>query len=112
MIAESLHPGAVLEGLDLRVTKIVRAEVGNVEVGQPLLWTLLEFTVSDDDVERLAETLQEQLSPIGGWYCDFRNDEETHVVFHHRRGDDTAREEAKNYGRTVGVPEPQLDWPV
>lgn len=79
-------------------------------------WTLIEFTVTDEERGSLAETLQEQLSPVGGWYCDFRNDEETYVVFHrrlfrYRRDDDATREQAKNYGRSVGVPEAQLDWP-
>jgi hypothetical protein len=31
-------------------------------------------------------------------------------VFRYPRGDQAGREEAKAHGRSVGVPEPQLDW--
>jgi hypothetical protein len=33
-------------------------------------------------------------------------------VFRYLRGDAAGRTEAQAHGRTVGVPEPQLDWPV
>jgi hypothetical protein len=31
-------------------------------------------------------------------------------VFRYPRGDAAAREEAKAFGRELGIPEPQLDW--
>jgi len=48
--------------------------------------------------------------------CDFRTTDETFVVFsgrifHYPRGDRLRRSEAEDYGRSVGVPEAQLDWP-
>jgi len=54
---------------------------------------------------------------LGGlWYCDFRTDEETFVVFAGRvfrypRGEAESRAEAEAYDQFVGVPEAQLDWP-
>jgi hypothetical protein len=33
-------------------------------------------------------------------------------TFRYRRGDRVGRGEAIEYGRSVGVPEVQLDWPV
>jgi hypothetical protein len=56
------------------------------------------------------------LDPEGGWYCDFRSIDETFVVlagraFRYLRGDAAGRAEAEAYGRAVGVPEAQLDWP-
>jgi hypothetical protein len=52
----------------------------------------------------------------GGWYCDFRSDDEVFVVFCDRvfrypRGDRTARSTVEDYARSMGVPEAQLDWP-
>jgi hypothetical protein len=117
LIAESLHIGSVLEGLSLRVTRISRADVGDVDAGQPRTWTFLDFKAAEEDAEALASTLERVLERKGGWYCDFRNDADTWVVFAGRtfryaRGDVAGRAAAAEHGRSVGVPEPQLDWPV
>jgi hypothetical protein len=116
LIAESLRRGRALEGITLSVRKISRADVGNIEFGQPLTWTFIDFEAADTDAARLAEALQGVLEPAGGWYCDFRTDDETFVVFANRafqypRGDRSGRAEVEDYGRSVGVPEAQLDWP-
>jgi hypothetical protein len=116
LIAESLRRGRALEGITLSVRKISRADAGNIEFGQPLTWTFIDFEAADTDAARLAEALQGVLEPAGGWYCDFRTDDETFVVFANRafqypRGDRSGRAEVEDYGRSVGVPEAQLDWP-
>ncbi len=115
LLGESLRPDAVLDGIPLVVTKIYRAALGNAAAGQPELWTIIEFEVPADRVQELAETLSRLLLE-GGWYCDFRSAEEAFVVFSGRvfrypRGDRAARLRAEEYGRSVGVPEAQLDWP-
>jgi hypothetical protein len=117
LIAESLRVGTVLDGVTLTVTKISRADLGDVEAGQPRTWTFVDFEAADEDADRLASHLERVLDRAGGWYCDFRTDEETFVVFADRtfrypRGDDNGRAAAADYGRSVGVPEGQLDWPV
>ena len=117
LIAESLRVGSVLEGVTLNVTKVSRADVGDVEAGQPRTWTFFDFNAADQDAERLASELEGALQRKGGWYCDFRSEDETFVVFsgrtfRYRRGDEAGRAGAASYARSVGVPEPQLDWPV
>jgi hypothetical protein len=117
LIAESLRVGAVLDGVTLIVSKISRAELGDVEAGQPRTWTFIDFEAADEDADLLASRLEHVLDHDGGWYCDFRNNDETFVVFADRtfrypRGDDNGRTRAAEYGRSVGVPEGQLDWPV
>ncbi|HEY7133736.1 MAG TPA: hypothetical protein VIB48_01605 [Acidimicrobiia bacterium] len=116
LIAESLRVGAVLGDVPLTVTKISRADVGDVEAGQPRTWTFIDFEAADADAERLARMLEGALASRGGWYCDFRSDTETFVVFAGRtfrypRGDESGRAAAADYARSVSVPEPQLDWP-
>jgi hypothetical protein len=116
LIAESLRIGAVLDDLDLTVRKISRADVGDVDAGQPLTWTFLDFEAREEDAPRLADALSHALDPTLGWYCDFRTADETFVVFagrifHYPRQDRTRRSEAEAYARSVGVPEAQLDWP-
>lgn len=117
LIAESLRVGTELGGVRLVARKIRRAPAGDVSAGQPELWTLIEFEADEQDAEVLAGALAEVLEQQNGWYTDFRTPDETFVVFSGRifrypRGDGPGRAEAAAYGRSVGVPEPQLDWPV
>jgi hypothetical protein len=115
LIAESLLKDHPLEGVILKVGKISRGDVGDVAAGQPLTWTFIEFAVEDRDVPDLVGALSRSLDPEGGWYCDFRSVEETFVVFAGRvfrypSEDQAGRAKAEAYGRSVGVPEGQLDW--
>jgi hypothetical protein len=117
LIAESIRVGAELRGVRLTVGTISRATAGDESAGQPELWTLIEFEADERDAEMLADALAEVLEHEGGWYCDFRTPGETFVVyfgriFRYPRGDSRGRAEAAAYGRSMGVPESQLDWPV
>jgi hypothetical protein len=117
LIAESLRVGGVLEGVNLTVSKVSRADAGDVDAGQPRTWTYVDFEADDADAVPLAGALEGVLEPSGGWYCDFRSDAQTFVVFAGRtfrypRGDKSGRAAAADYARSVGVPEAQLDWPV
>jgi hypothetical protein len=115
LLAESLladHPIDV----PIRVRRISRADVGDEHAGQPLRWTFIEFELDDDLVDALVDVLRSALDPLGAWYCDFRSSDETFVVFaghvfRYRRGDPEGRAIAAAHGRSIGVPEAQLDWP-
>ena len=116
LIGESLRVGASLDGVRVVVDKIVRADCGDTNAGQPLTWTFIEFQVDVELTDAWAEKLRDALEPSVGWYCDFRSPEETFVVFAGRifrypRGDATGRAEAADHARSVGVPEAQIDWP-
>jgi hypothetical protein len=115
LLAESLPVDSVLDGVHLDVLRVYRAASGDVEAGQPEVWTFIEFEVPAPHAPDLAERLAEVLDPAA-WYCDFRSDDEVFVVFSGRifrypRGDVDRRREAERWGRSVGVPEAQLDWP-
>jgi hypothetical protein len=117
LIAESIRVGAELDGVRLVTRKIRRAAAGDVAAGQPELWTLIEFEAEEPDAGVLAAALASALDEQHGWYTDFRTPSETFVVysgrvFRYPRGDDAGRAEAMTYGRSAGVPERQLDWPV
>jgi hypothetical protein len=117
LVAESLRLGVHVEGLRLTTTKIARVALADVGAGQPSTWTFIEFEVPDEDAGLLSRALESALQEEGGWYCDFRSAEETFVVFAGRtfrypRGDGPGRVAAAEFGRSVGVPESQLDWPV
>jgi hypothetical protein len=117
LIAESLRPGASLENLKLTVRKISRLRPGDTTVGQPKIWTLLDFEADEADAGNLAQALSGALDDQPGWYVDFRSPAETFVVFPGRifrypRGDRAGRAEAQAHGRQLAIPESQLDWPA
>jgi hypothetical protein len=112
LIGESVRVGAELEGIPLTVTRVVRARVAD----EPELWTFIDFEVAASRAADLAEALSRVLERDGGWYCDFRSDDEVFVVFSDRvfryqRGDRVARSAVEDYARSMGVPESHLDWP-
>jgi hypothetical protein len=110
-----MRPGTRLEGLPLTLTKIERYPVRDASPDQPSVWTTVEFEFPDDEAGRLADALAAVLEERGGWYSHFNVGGETFVsfagrVFRYRSGDAAGRAEAEEYGRSVGVPESQLDW--
>ncbi|HKF91415.1 MAG TPA: hypothetical protein VKC52_08075 [Acidimicrobiia bacterium] len=116
LLAESLRREEPLDAAPLTVRRIRRSDDGDPSARQPLTWTFIEFEVPDDAVDAFATALTGALEP-GPWYCDFRSDTETFVVFAGRafrypRGDRSARAEAEEHARSVGVPEAQIDWPI
>lgn len=117
LIAESLMLNVALDRVPLDVRKITRVgPLDNVSPEQPKVWTFIEFSLPDEHAPALAEALALVLNPDLGWYCDFRTEHETFVVFSGRtfrypRGDPSGREAAAGHARTAGVPEAQIDWP-
>lgn len=112
LILESLKVGTTLADVPLVVRKLRRVAVSGASDDQPPVWSLLEFAVEHGP--ELAEALAGSLD-APGWYADFHDEDETFVVFpgrvfRYRRGDDAAREQAKEFGRRLRIPEPQLDW--
>jgi hypothetical protein len=115
LIAESIRMGASVDGVSIKVDRVYRVEGGDESVGQPRAWTFIAFEVPDAEAPSLADVLSNTLDPVGGWYCDFRTATETFVVFagrifRYRRGDRKGRAEAEEHARSVGVPDPQIDW--
>jgi len=115
LIAESLRAGAELTGIPLWITKLTRIEMTDAGDDQPRLWTLLDFAAEEPEAQHLADQLASSLSSTGGWYTDFHTSSDTFVIFANRvfrypRGQAEGRREAQDYGRSVGVPEQQLDW--
>jgi hypothetical protein len=117
LIAESLRLNVALDAVPLDVVKVMRVgPLTGLAPGQPDVWTFVEFTVPDESAPVLADALAGALDPVLGWYCDFRTDTETFVVFAGRvfrypRGDVLGRDAAATHARSIGVPPAQIDWP-
>jgi hypothetical protein len=117
LIAESLEAGVRFHPRGLRLLGVVRVEPPEerLRADQPRRWTFVGFEMDDDLAPSVADALSSALDGEGGWYCNFSTADEAWIVFrgrifHYRHGDHDGRDEAQAYGRSVGVPEPQLDW--
>lgn len=84
LIAESIEDGVVLEGVPFAATRIYRVSAGDIDVGQPDIWTFIEFTIDARQVDALIDLLRNSLRRAGGWYCDFHSTSEVIVVFRNR----------------------------
>ncbi len=117
LLAESLQTGAELRVAGVKLTRLSRQDVSeSATAAQPPVWTVLEFEADDDAADTLSLLLSRSLRAQGGWYADFTVGRDHVVVFadrifRYRRDDPAGRTQAVEYGRTVGVPEHQLDWP-
>jgi hypothetical protein len=114
ILAESLKPGTVLDGDGMQIICWSRYRVTGVAAYQPAVWTAIEFEAPEEIAPALAGRLAAALLEPG-WYVNWNSDDEATVVFpnkifRYRHGDLAAREAAQAYGRSCGVPEPQLDW--
>lgn len=110
-----MRPGASLEGLPLALTKIERFAIRNPGPDQPSVWTTIQFEFPEEEAEQIAEALSGVIEERGGWYSHFNVSGESFVIYAHRvfrypSGDKDGRAEAEAYGRSLGVPEAQLDW--
>jgi hypothetical protein len=114
ILTESLKPGTGFDGHGMRIIRCARFEIASPADYQPPIWTLIEFEAPASSSDALASELADSLlSP--GWYGNWNSATEATVVFpgkifRYSRGDQPGREEAQAHGRSVGVPEPQLDW--
>ena len=117
LIAESLKIGERFHVRGVRLLGAARVEPPEerLRADQPRRWTFIGFEMDDDLAPAVADALAGALDGDGGWYCNFSTADEAWVVyrgrvFHYAIGDPVGRAEAQEYGRSLGVPEPQLDW--
>jgi hypothetical protein len=117
IILESLREDARIGDMGLVVRELYRFRPDVTAPGLPGVWSVIEFEGPESCADQLAESLASTLSDQQGWCVEFRSQADTFIAFrgkHFRypRGDEQGRAEAQQYGRTVGVPESQLDWPA
>jgi hypothetical protein len=112
LLKESLKDDSIL-----KLVRITHTETWNVENAadhQPAIWTALYFEIEDEQADAFAEKLSRVLH-ARGWYVNGSTDTQVYVifpgkVFRYPIGDLAQRTAAQQFGRTLGIPEPQLDW--
>ena len=112
LLKESLADTDIL-GL-IHITKTESWQVSNAAADQPAIWTALSFEVDDSQADAIVEKLSKALK-LQGWYISASTALYVYIlfpskVFKYHKGDSIQRNEAKRYGRSIGIPESQLDW--
>ncbi|MCG5445563.1 hypothetical protein NIE79_004020 [Micromonospora sp. NIE79] len=116
LLTESLRVGIDVRIPSLHVVRVGRHDVsGSTSAQQPSVWTFLDFEAPDEAADEVAVALAGALVSDQGWYADFEVGDDHVVVFPGRvfrytKGDRAGRQAAVEHGRTVGVPDHQLDW--
>jgi hypothetical protein len=108
IIEESLDEPLLINKLDIVEFEITR---GENQDDPTQLWHLYTVNVSKEDIEGLSK----QIKPK--WYMHFWKGRDIVVVFRGRTfefdyDDKPAWKPAVDYGRSLGIPEHQLNFPI
>ena len=111
LLKESLSDVSVLDLL--RITKTESWQVTNAAVYQPTTWTAMSFEAEESQANTIAEKLSRALKPQ--WYINASTTGQVYVVFPckvfiYPKGDSQQRAATQQYGRSLGIPDSQLDW--
>jgi hypothetical protein len=106
IVEESLEDNRVLNGLEITSFRISSAE------NPADRWHLYSVKVSEDDILRLSRNIK-----AGKWYMHFWKGRSIKAVFNGKvfefdYDDKSTWKDAVAYGRSVGIPEEQLDFVV
>jgi hypothetical protein len=112
IISESLHDESVLNFVEVKSRE--KKPLTGATDQQPKEIELISFTVKDEMVPAVADELSRLLKP-GHWYADFGTEYDKYIVFagkvfHYAPKEIEKQQKAKDYAKTLGIPEAQIDW--
>lgn len=114
IIKEGMRPDTMLEEIGLRIVKTKRWIIGERATEfQPKIWHAIFVEGAEERIDSVANKISRTLLPK--WYANFSDTTTEYVVFpgkvfKHKKGDKEDATEAIEYGRSLGLPEHQLDW--
>lgn len=116
IIEESLAQKNILQKFSILKTQVEAVTEGH-QTPWIHQWTLHTVIIPAPQVLEIASELSKNLDPEHSWYTNFDNGEDYFVIFRNaiftwRKDDQDAIERVKRYGRQLGIPEYQLDFPV
>ncbi len=114
IIEESLGDKAVLGGVKIIKTK-VSPTTEKHRTPWVKQWTMHAVEVAEEDADKVAEQLSEDLDKEHAWYADFKNESYHYIIY---RGkvfkvdlkNPTLYKDAKEFGIALGIPEYQVDF--
>jgi hypothetical protein len=112
LLKESLENDSVLDLI--RITRIETWDVDNAALFQPKIWTAIYFEGDESEIDYIVLELSQSLKPQA-WYINVSTKDDAYVIFPNKvfkytQGDKQKEKEAIEYGRSIGIPDRQLDW--
>lgn len=111
IISESLKEPSFINKL-----KVYRVKIGEEDEEIPRenrigRWHLYWVEVSEDEIKEISKELKE------GWYAHFWQNKKVIVIFKDKRfkidfDNKETWKEVLEYGKSLGIPEEQLDFPI
>lgn len=114
ILKESLEDTSILKDSRITITKEETWNVGKSAVDwQPKVWTAIYVEGADENIEDIAVIVSNSI--LDKWYANLSDSTTEYVIFQKKvfsyiKGDDDTKQEARNYGKSIGVPEHQLGW--
>lgn len=114
ILKESLESTDFLMDDRIKITKEESWNVGKRAVDwQPKVWTAIYVEGSAEDIEDVAKIVSTSI--LDKWYANLSDSTTEYVIFHRKifsyaKRESDKKQEARNYGKSIGVPEHQLDW--
>ncbi len=114
LLKESLNNEGVLDLVN--VTKKETWNIDSADDWQPKVWTAIFFEGEAKQVDEVAQKMSEAIKPR--WYLNISiekdNEKIEYVIFNnkifkYKKGDKEKSKQAEEYGRSLGIPESQLD---
>ena len=114
ILKESLKYVDILENKHIKVSRIENWELGDRAADfQPDTWTALFIEGNEENIEYVAKKISKVILPR--WYANLSDDSTEYVIFHnkifkHKKGNKKDAKEAIQYGKSIGIPDHQLNW--
>ena len=114
ILKESLENVEVLKDDKITISKEETWNVGGNAVNwQPKVWTAIYVKGNDKDIKDVAVIISNSI--LDKWYANLSDSTTEYVIFQKKifsylKGTNKTKQEAIDYGKSVGVPEHQLDW--
>ena len=111
LLKESLKDKDVLDLI--QITKTETWNVDNATDFQPKIWTAIYFEGDESKIDFIASKLSQSLKER--WYINISTENDAYVIFPNKifkytEGDKQKEREAIEYGKSLDIPNNQLDW--
>ena len=114
IVKESLKNFRILEDKDIKISRIEKWELGERAADfQPANWTAIFVEGAEENIDQVAKKISKAI--LNRWYANLSDELTEFVIFQnrifkHKRGYKEDAKEAIEYGKSIGIPEHQLDW--
>lgn len=105
IVGESLEDNRIINELEVKQIEISNSEDPADQ------WHMYTVTISKDVFHKLSNNIKQ------GWYMHFWKDRQVIAIFRDKQfefdfDDKTTWQPVLEYGRSLGIPEEQLDFPI